>query len=300
MIRIADAHSDYTGYKFLEGTVGRTGGSIVQSLERGGVELQVFAVWVPAGCPDSLKEGLMQVSALHKLADGSKGRMMLCCTPEDIQMPAIKAVLAIESADSMGCRIDMIEHFFRLGARMMSLAWNSGNELAAGCLCEGGLSQKGEEAVRELNRLRMALDVSHLNEQSFWEALEVYAYPPCASHSCCYYLRQNPRNLLTPQIEEIIKRKGYIGINFYTEFLKGQEASIDDIIRHIEYVLALGGENCAGLGSDFCGIPSAPKGLESVADFQKIPEAMAKHNYSDALIDQICYSNLERYILKFL
>lgn len=300
MVRIADSHSDYTGVKFLQGCVGRTDSPIIDVMEEGGVGLQVFAVWVPAESPDKLNEGLNQVSCLHAAIDGSEGRMMLCTSRHDVKAPGIKAVLAIESGDAIDCRIDMIEHYFTLGARMMSLAWNNGNEFAAGCLSEGGLKEKGVRAVKELNRLRMAFDVSHISDLGFWEALDIYAYAPCASHSCCFSIRPNPRNLKTPQIKEIIKRGGYIGVNFFTEFLKGPLATVDNILFHIEYILSLGGEKCAGLGSDFCGMTCAPEGINSAADFQKIPEAMAKRNYSDALIEQICYSNFERYILKFL
>jgi membrane dipeptidase len=226
--------------------------------------------------------------------------MIICAAPEQLSALGIKAVLAIESGDTIDCRVGIIQYAFELGARMMSLTWNVENDFGYGCHCRGGLKIKGIEAVRELNRLRMALDVSHLSYEGFWDAAAIYVYPPCASHSCCYSITPNRRNLKDDQIEYIIKNNGYIGVNFYTEFLKGEKASVGDILDHIEHILYMGGQNCAGLGSDFCGIQYTPSGLDSVADFQKIPEAMAKRNYNDDLISQICYSNLERYLLKFL
>lgn len=301
MIRIADAHSDFAGFSVLPDCYGsQYDHADLARMEQGGVSLQIFAACVQSGYPDRLASGLKQIDFLHSFINGSGGRVALCTKPEHLGLPQIKAVLAIENGDTIGCRTDMIESVFNLGARMMSLTWNAENDFAGGALSEGGLKPKGVEAVKELTKLRMALDVSHINERGFWEAAELYTYPPCASHSCVYELHPNPRNLFRAQIEYIINRGGYIGVNFFAEFLKGIKATIDDIIRHVEYILSLGGQQAVGFGSDFCGAPRTPEGLNSVADFQSIPEAMARRNYSDTLISQICYGNLEKYILKFL
>jgi membrane dipeptidase len=301
MIRIADSHSDFAGAQVMPACYGSEyDHADLNRMEHGGVALQVFAACVQPGYPDRLENGLKQIDFLHSFIKSSGGRVTLCTRPEHLFLPRIKAVLAIESGETIDCRVDLIQHVFSLGARMMSLTWNAENDFAHGCLCEGGLKPKGIEAVKELTKLRMALDVSHINEQGFWEAAELYKYPPCASHSCVYELHPNPRNLLKDQIEHIIKCGGYIGINFFAEFLRGIKASINDIIRHIEYILSLGGQQSVGFGSDFCGAPRTPEGLSSVADFQKLPEEMARRNYSDTLISQICYGNLEKYILKFL
>ncbi len=300
MIRIADSHSDFAGFIALDGCKGRLyDHADPQKMLEGGVSLQVFAAWVPADFSDRLSLGFRQIEYMHRLTSAEEN-MILCASPEQLSAPGIKAVLAIESGDTIDCRVDMIQYVFELGARMMSLTWNVENGFGYGCHSRGGLKEKGLEAIRELNRLRMSLDISHLNYEGFWDAAGIYVYPMCASHSCCHRITPNQRNLKNDQIEYIIKSKGYIGVNFFTEFLRGEKASIGDILDHIEYILSMGGQCCVGLGSDFCGIQYTPVGLKSVADFQKIPEAMAKRNYSDDLIHRICYSNLERYLLKFL
>ncbi len=301
MILIADAHSDFAGFNMLPECYGiEYDHADLERMEQGGIRLQIFAACVQPGCTDKLEKGLRQINFINEFVNRSEGRVKLCITPDHLSFPGIKAILAIESGETIDCKTDMIQHVYNLGARMMSLTWNAENDFAQGALSKGGLKPKGIEAIKELIRLRMAFDVSHLNEQSFWEAAEVYAYPPCASHSCVYELRPNPRNLNRSQIQHIISRGGYIGVNFYSEFLKGDNASIADVLRHIEYILSLGGHEHIGFGSDFCGALHTPKGLGSVADFQKIPEAMARLNYSDTLIFQICYGNLEKYILEFL
>lgn len=301
MIPIADAHSDFAGFKVLPECYGSEyDHADLERMENGGVKLQIFAACVQPGYPDRLANGLRQIAFIHSFISRSGGRAKLCTQREHLCLPQIKAILSIESGETIDCRTDMIQQVFSLGARMMSLTWNAENDFAHGALSEGGLKSKGIEAIKELIKFRIALDVSHLNEQSFWEAAEAYAYPLCASHSCVYELHPNPRNLLKAQIEHIIKRGGYIGINFFSEFLNGETASISDILKHIEYILSLGGQKTVGFGSDFCGAPRTPAGLNSVADFQKLPEEMARLNYNDTLIYQICYGNLEKYILEFL
>jgi membrane dipeptidase len=301
MVPIADAHSDFAGFWVLPDCYGsQYDHADLERMEDGGVALQIFAACVQPDCTDKLAKGLRQIDFIHDFISLSNDRVTLCTRPEHLSYPRIKAVLGIESGETIDCRTDLIQHVFYLGARMMSLTWNAENDFAHGALSEGGLKPKGALAVKELTKFRIALDVSHLNEQSFWEAAELYEYPLCASHSCVYDLHPNPRNLIKTQIEHIINQGGYIGINFYAEFLNGEKASIRDVMRHIEYIMSLGGQQNVGFGSDFCGAPRTPEGLDSVADFQKIPEAMARLNYSDTLIYQICYGNLEKYILKFL
>jgi membrane dipeptidase len=273
----------------------------LDSMEKGGVALQGFAAWVPSEYPDKLSLTLKQIAFLKDMINSSNGRIILCRALEDLFVPGpIKAVLAIESCDCIDCDADAIARVYGLGARILSLTWNDENSFASGCLSEGGLKEDGLKAIKELNRLRIAFDVSHLNEQSFWEAINQYEYAPCATHSCAYTVYPTPRNLKDDQIKSIIERGGYIGTNFYTEFLKGRTATIEDILRHIEYILELGGQDCVGLGSDFCGIQYTPDGLDSVADFQSVPESMYKRNYTSDMISKICYGNFEKYILKFL
>jgi membrane dipeptidase len=193
-----------------------------------------------------------------------------------------------------------IQKVYDLGARMLSLTWNDENAFASGCMAEGGLKPEGLNAISELNRIHIALDVSHINERGFWESTEHYRLKPCASHSCVYDLCSVPRNLKRDQIDLLISLGGFIGINFYTEFLRGRYALIDDILNHIEYILERGGEDVVGFGSDFCGIQYTPQGLNSVADFQKLPDAMVHRGYTNSLIKKICYGNFARYVLEFL
>jgi membrane dipeptidase len=301
MYRIADAHSDYLAFSTLGDANGRLyDHADLERMEAGGVALQNMAVWVPAGFDDPAAVGMTQINNLHKLASHNTN-VHICTRPKHLMINhGICVLLSIESGESIGCHVPNIQKVYDLGARMLSLTWNDENAFAAGCMAKGGLKAKGIKAVNELNRLKMALDVSHINEQGFWEAAQRYQFKPCASHSCVYDLCPVPRNLKRDQIDYIISQGGFIGINFYTEFLRGRSASIDDILDHIEYILERGGEDNVGFGSDFCGIQYTPEGLDSVAGFQRLPGEMARRGYPSELIKKISYGNFARYVLEFL
>lgn len=301
MVPIADAHSDFLGY-YAQGSAGGRlyDQADLEGMKKGGIALQVFAVWVAAELKDTATCGRRQIAYFKKCLQENECDIVQCASVKDMGDSRIKAVLAIESGEGIGCCTDTIKDVYGDGARLMSLTWNDENAWASGCCAQGGLKYEGIEAVKELSRLCIALDMSHINEQGFWEAAQNYTHVPCATHSCVYELVHCPRNLKDDQIDYLIQNGGFIGINFYTEFLSGRYAEIDDILRHVEYILERGGEDCVGLGSDFCGIQYTPNGLKSVADYQKIPEAMRRRRYSETLISKICYGNFKDYILNFL
>ena len=302
MYKIADSHCDLLAYRTLGGCEGRIHDqSSFFALLAGGVKLQNFAVWIPPEDEAGYNDTLYELDYFNEFLSEHSATVSLLTNKEGLNDTSeIKLVLSIESADSIDCKVERIEEMYNKGVRIFSLTWNYQNEFASGCLHEGGIKKKGYAAIEKLNSLRMALDVSHLNEEGFWDAAKAYKHPLCATHSCVYDICANPRNLKKEQISHIIESGGYIGINFFPEFLCGGEGKISDVLRHIEYILSLGGEDCAGLGADFCGIQYTPEGLESSADYQKLPEAMELRGYSKELIEKICYGNFERFIIKFL
>jgi len=301
MVPIADSHSDYLAYCVLgeQGEHAFDQGGI-ERMMLGGVALQNYSIWAPLNLPDRLACSMSEMAALLRLLREWPTDVHLCTLQEHLPQSGIGVVLSIESGESINCSVERIEQFYGWGARMASLTWNFENAFAGGALSDSGLKPHGRDAIRVMNRLNIALDVSHLNEKSFWDALNIFSGSPCASHSSVFEVCPNPRNLRKEQIKAIIDRNGYIGINFFAEFLKSKEATLSDVMDHIEYVLNCGGEDAVGLGSDFCGMHTPPVDLKTVADFQRIPEEMKKRAYPDKLIEKICYGNFARYILQFL
>ncbi len=205
----------------------------------------------------------------------------------------IASLLSIEGGEALDGKIENLEFFQKRGVRILTLTWNYPNQICDGIGVETGkgLSLFGKKVVAEANQLRMAIDVSHISEKGFWDVIELSEKPIIASHSNAKAISPHRRNLDDEQIRAIIKNNGCIGINLFSEFLAGKTSTIKDVIRHIDHILSLGGENNIGLGSDFDGISSMPEGLCGVQDVHKIFDEMQKIGYSDLLIEKISYKN---------
>ncbi len=208
------------------------------------------------------------------------------------------AVISIEGGEALEGRMDRLYEFFHTaGIRMIALTWNFENEIGypAKLGPKPGLKPFGLALLKEMDRLGIYADASHLNEAGFWDICEHMALPPIASHSNCRALCDVPRNLTNEQIEAIVARGGYIGINFYTNFLTDSgKATLDDVLRHIDAMYDLGGEDVVGLGSDFDGIEKWPEGLANASDFPNLIDALLRHGYTDAQVEKLAHGNLWR------
>ena len=202
--------------------------------------------------------------------------------------------LSIENASSLGGNLENIGYFNSRGVEMMSLTWNGENDLASGVNAEGGLKAFGRQALKEMARYNMTLDVSHLNEKGFYEVCLIDSIKIVASHSNCYDICHHKRNLKKWQIKEIISRGGLIGLNFYPLFLgTGQPDVYGKIRDNIEYLLSMGGENCIAFGSDFDGAEMSPKlsGIDKIGELYKY---LLSSGLSKRVVEGIFYRNAEK------
>ena len=206
--------------------------------------------------------------------------------------------MSIEGGEVLEGSIQRLEEFYHAGRiRMIALTWNNENEIAhpAAQNDEEGLKPFGFELLREMDRRGILADVSHLNLRGFWDVVEHAQLPPVASHSNLRTLCDHRRNLYQDQVKAIIERGGFIGINFYSDFLiQGRPAVLEDVWRHIDGIAQLGGAHVLGFGSDFDGIDAWPEGLASPADFPSLIELMRKHGYPEQAIADIAGLNLWR------
>ncbi len=205
----------------------------------------------------------------------------------------IASLLSVEGGEAIEGDIENLNYLYLRGVRIMTLSWNYPNEITGSIAGEKGkgLSDFGKQVVRKMNELGMLIDVSHISEKGFWDVLEITTKPILTTHSNAKAICGHIRNLSDEQICAIIKNRGCIGINLYSEFLSDKDAEIKDILRHVEHILALGGENNIGLGSDFDGMDSLPKSIKGIEDIHKIFEEMKKRGYSEMLIKKISSEN---------
>jgi membrane dipeptidase len=207
-----------------------------------------------------------------------------------------KILLAIEGGEAICGSLGVLRCFFNLGIRSMTLTWNYRNEIADGCGEEPfgqGLSKFGQEVVREMNRLGMLIDVSHLSEKSFWDVLKYTEQPVIASHSCCKALSDHKRNLSNEQMKALAEMGGVLAINFYPPFLNlTDEATIEDVVNHITYASEIMGVEHVGLGSDFDGIETVPTGLENIEYLPRLIDTLENKGFSSEEIAKIMGNNI--------
>lgn len=211
----------------------------------------------------------------------------------------VAALISIEGGEALQGDLSVLRMLYRLGVRSVCLTWNHKNEIGCGALEEidTGLSRFGHEVVSEMNKIGMIIDVSHLNELGFWHVINHSKSPIIASHSNAKGICGHKRNLSDQQIKALAQNNGVMGINYYPLFLNSSRtASIDDVLRHIEYVSAIVGTEYIGLGGDFDGIEVVPKGVEDVSKVVNILNELAKRNYTQQQIDNIAGGNMLRVI----
>jgi len=232
---VVDAHNDFLTQIFEKGAdlVARndfTQSGIPRFLD-GGVDLQVFSVFVPRGkWKNSYHYAMEQINKLRQVASDNPDKLELAYNYSDISRITsagkFVAMMGIEGGTPVENNLDNINEFFSLGVRYIGLTWNNSNNIGTSARDEtekdvkGGLTSFGREVIKRMDSVGMLIDVSHLGEKSFWDVIEESKNPIIASHSCCYSLHQHYRNLTDNQLKAIAKSGGVIMVNFYDEFLQ--------------------------------------------------------------------------------
>ncbi len=295
---IADAHADTLYAIAIEGKSPESCAVRPETLKAGGVGLQTFALFAGTKGP----EGRPYEKAVKMLGYlDSLGVPVLTGRLPENPPEGPFGILSIEGGEVLEGSVDRLHAFAKKGIRLIAITWNNENELACPAKdgCSRGLKPAGFEMLCAMDELGILADVSHLNEAGFYDIVEHAALPVVASHSNLKTLCGSFRNLTRDQARALVAKRGFIGINFYADFLAdGRDATIDDVIRHIEAFCELGGEGAVGFGSDFDGIERWPEGLGDPSGFPAVLERLDKLGYTQAQIAGIAGGNFYRVLLE--
>ena len=292
--KVCDAHCDTLSHLVSGGTL-ENATVTPERLAAGGVSLQVFALFATYGRGiEPYEKARRMLSAAGEFPVPVLTGALPAALPD-----APTGVFSIEGGEILQGSLERFAEFDAAArVRMIALTWNFENEIGypAKNGPEGGLKPFGLSLVREMNRKGVLCDVSHLNEAGFWDVIEHSTLPPVASHSNARALCEHTRNLTEAQIRAVIEKKGYIGVNFYSAFLaNGRAATLEDVYRHVDAILQLGGEDVVGFGSDFDGIDAWPEGLANPADFPALLNFLAaRGGYAPEVLEKIAGGNLVR------
>lgn len=260
---VVDCHNDLLLLVARKRALGETtyfAEKVIPELRAGGVDVQVVPVYIEGEyAPDgALRRALLLIELLSREADASAGDVAVCRTGAEIDAAVadgkIALVLALEGCEAIGKHVDLFGTFFRLGVRMASLTHFGRTMLADGGGEEGTggrLTLAGIAAVREMDRLGILIDLSHLSLAGTQHVLEVATRPVIASHSSARALCDHHRNLTDPQLRSIAEAGGVIGVNFIPSFIDPRRPTVDRIVDHVEHIASVAGIDHVGIGPDF-------------------------------------------------
>jgi len=341
---VADAHCDvtqdivYSGYDF-----GQRHADHHEDLPRdreGGLDAQIFSIWVdPAQFPKErwFAEAEHQMLALTEALP--KAGVAIARTAREIRENKAKNVMSalfgVEGGHELwpGTPDEEMAHlrrFAELGARYMTLTWSNSNDVGGSSGDEGrvlGLTDFGRQVIAEMERLGIVVDLSHVSDPLFWDAIRAARKPVIASHSSSRQLANVPRNLTDAQLEAVGKNGGAVCVNFFTGFLDekafGEIRALQDQIDpqkkmpalevqkelkkryrnevplslvsdHVQHIAKVAGVDHVCLGSDYDGIPFAPVGLDDASKLPNLTAELLRRGMSEADVRKVLGENLLR------
>lgn len=291
--------------------------SHLPKLRAGGIRGGCFVLWVDPPFTDDPAARMAQLlsAVAAEMAECNEAALVTSAT--EIESVAaterFPILLGVEGLSAIGEDVDAIDRFHAFGARHAMLTWNEANALATGAKADPsrGLTELGRRALARLEDLHMLVDVSHLNDRSFWDVLAAVHGPIVASHSNARALAEHPRDLTDDQLRAIAETGGLVGLNTNKNFVSPDPAqqTVDQFVRHAVHIAELVGVRHLAFGFDFNeyladdattsyndgGNPNVP-GLEDASRTPVYVEALRRAGFSDDELSQISWQNWLRVI----
>ncbi|HEU4563058.1 MAG TPA: dipeptidase [Gemmatimonadaceae bacterium] len=312
--RVADDGYD-PGVRHPPGFGRDEGHSDVPRLAESGISAQWLAAWVDAPYaleePDaSFRRALRLIGIIEEMAARHPDRLLLATSAADVRRAKregkVALLIGVEGGHAIEGSLEKLRTLHARGARYMTLTWNNGNAWAGSSIgCDGtrtgGLTDFGREVLREMERLGMLIDLSHVSDETFADVVESARRPLIASHSNARALHDHPRNLADDQLRAIARTGGVVGVNFYPRFLdpafaagRRDHVPMAVVVDHIEHIARVAGVRHVALGSDFDGISATPDGLEDVTRMPRLVDALLGRGFGDDEIAGIIGGNALR------
>src|SRR5262245_12141498 len=315
----------------------------IPRLRRGGVGGQFWSVYVPVEIlgADALQATLEQIDDVHRLAERYPDTFEIARSADDVvrihKAGRIASLIGMEGGHSIHNSLAALRQLYAAGARYMTITHSKNNEWADSATDaprHGGLTRFGEEVVREMNRLGMLVDLSHVSPETMKKALAITAAPVIFSHSSARALDDHPRNVPDDVLGLVAKNGGVVMVTFVPSFVSeevrawnaqedGEEArlkalypedpervkrereewhqkqtapraTLEQVADHVEHVRKVAGIDHVGIGSDFDGITSVPLGLENVGDYPALFAELLRRGWSDEEIKKLAGLNALR------
>jgi membrane dipeptidase len=351
---VIDTHNDITSAITDRGfdmgardTSGRNQTDIPR-MKEGGLDADFFAIYVAASYArngGSARRAMDMIDGVYEQARRHPESLEMGFTADDIRRihknGKIAALMGIEGGHAIEDSLSALRQFYKLGVRYMTLTHSNTNNWAdsSGDVSNpnvkhhNGLTDFGREVVREMNRLGMMVDISHVADKTFWDAIETSQAPVIASHSSARALTDVPRNMTDDMLKAVAKKGGVVMVNFVKGFVNTKavkpspetQAKIDEIrnqysgdqatmreklrelqgpppsvtldmlIDHFVHIAKVAGVDHVGIGSDFDGVGGQlPEGMEEISKLPAITYELLKRGYSEADVKKVLGENFLR------
>ena len=238
---------------------------------------------------------------IEEIVEHHKDYLSIARTPSDLYRDKRQGrksiMLGIENGLALNGNLQTLRHFAQRGIVYMTLCHNGDNDIcdsAKGCNTHGGVSLFGQQVIREMNRLGVMVDLSHANEKSFYDALDISEQPIVCSHSSCRALCDHPRNLTDQQMRDLAAAGGVMQVTLYPGFLRKEgEATVLDALQHLEHAIKVMGIDHVGIGTDFDG-DGGIRGLADSSEMLNFTRLLLARRYSERDIQKIWGGNFLR------
>ncbi len=294
--------------------------SVFEDMRKGGVTAVncTVSVW------ESFQKTVDNIAEMRQQIREHSDILTLVRTTDDIrrakQENKTGIIFGFQNAHAFEDNLGYIETFKQLGVNVVQLCYNTQNLVGTGCYeRDGGLSGFGREVIQEMNRVGIMVDLSHVGGNTSSEAIAASKMPVCYSHCCPSGLKEHPRNKTDEQLKEIADAGGFVGVTMFAPFLKrGADATVEDYLEAIEYVVDLIGEDNVGIGTDFTqgysteffdwithdkgryrqltnfGKVVNPEGIRTIGEFPNLTAAMERAGWGESRIKKIMGENWVR------
>lgn len=303
-------------------------GLIISKWERATFEDMRKGGLTAANCTVSVWEGFQatvnNVARMKTLIRDNNDLLTLVRTTDDIRRAKLEGktgiILGFQNAHAFEDNLGYVEAFADMGVRVVQLCYNTQNLIGTGCYeRDGGLSGFGKEVVAEMNRAGIVIDLSHVGALTSEEVILASKKPVCYSHCLPAGLKAHPRNKTDDQLRFIAEHAGFIGVTMFPPFLKrGIQATVDDYVEAIDYIINLVGEDCIGIGTDFTqgcdqeffdwithdkgryrcltqfGTVLNPQGIRTIGELPSLIAAMERAGWKERRITKVMGSNWVR------
>ncbi|GGG62316.1 peptidase M19 [Salipiger pallidus] len=262
--------------------------------------------------PGALDVVLRGAEALETLA--AQGTVTICRSVPELERaihgPSMAAIMHIEGAEAIDRDLELLGELYTRGLRSVGPVWSRPTIWAHGVPFRfpgtpdtgPGLTEDGKRLIAECNRLGIMVDLSHLNEAGFNDVAAISDAPLVATHSNAWEVTKHARNLTDRQLHMIADSDGMVGINFASAFLRedgrmGADMTLEPMMRHLDHLVGILGEDRVGFGSDFDGAV-VPEGIGDVAGLGALRSAMADHGIGTEMMEKLCWRNWMRVLDK--